>query len=79
MNISNLAPPNATWTNKDNPRRCWMCKYYSFKVYGGDNDTSGKCFRDHKKDSKVWYVDGLMTCPDFIENTDGTYDPRGRS
>lgn len=76
MSIEDLAPPDFLWTNKDDPRRCWNCQFYSFKCYGGPDSTSGKCFRDHNKIEKVWYVDGLMTCPGFIEDKDETYDPR---
>lgn len=76
MNISDLAPPNATMTHADDPHRCWRCGYYSFKTYAGEDDTTGKCFRDHKKDRTVWFVDGLMTCPGWIEDKYGTYDPR---
>lgn len=65
MSIDELAPPDATWTNKSDPRRCWMCDAYSFKVYSGEDSTSGKCFRDFRENRKVWYVDGLMTCPGF--------------
>jgi hypothetical protein len=76
VSIEDLAPPDFKWTTKDDPKRCWMCGYYSFKTYGGDDSTSGKCFRDHKSSGKVWYVDGLMTCPGFIPDETATYDPR---
>lgn len=61
-----LAPPNATMTDRNNPRRCWNCGYYSFKVYGGEDDTEGKCFRDRGTSKTFWWVNGLMTCPSFI-------------
>lgn len=61
-----LAPSDAQMTTKDNPRRCWECGYYSFKVYAGEDDSSGKCFRDFKTASKVYWVEGLMTCPGFL-------------
>jgi hypothetical protein len=62
---SNFAPPEANWTTKDDLRRCWNCDFYSFKVYGGEDSTQGKCFRDRDKSRKVWWVDGLMTCPSW--------------
>ena len=65
--MNDLAPDDATMTDPSNPRRCWECGYYSFKVYGDQDNTSGKCFRDHKTLHKVYWVDGLMTCPGFIE------------
>jgi len=55
-------------TTKDDPARCWRCAYYSFKTYGDIDSTTGKCFRDHIAQKKVWYVDGLMTCPSFVED-----------
>lgn len=58
-------PPNAAMTGKDNQQRCWNCAYYSFKVWRGDDDTEGKCFRDRDACGRVWWVDGLMTCPSF--------------
>jgi len=76
MSIFDAAPPDAKLTTKDDPHRCWMCGYYSFKTFSGEDETTGKCFRDHKKEGAVWYVDGLMTCPGWIPDTNGTYDPR---
>ena len=71
--MMDLAPPDATWTTKDDPRRCWMCGAYSFKVFCGVDSTSGKCFRDRNDTRKVYYVDGLMTCPGFRpeQNSEG--------
>lgn len=64
--IAQDAPPEAVVTDANNPRRCWNCDCYSFKVYANDDETQGKCFRDTKATGKVWWVDGLMTCPGFI-------------
>lgn len=64
--MSDLAPPDARMTTADDPCRCWECGYYSFKTFAGPDDSSGKCFRDRDANGKVWYVDGLMTCPGFI-------------
>lgn len=59
-------PSDAILTTADDPRRCWNCGYYSFKIYGGnDVDTSGKCFVDFADNRKMRYVHGLMTCPKF--------------
>lgn len=60
-----LAPPDAVMTDASNPRRCWNCDCYSFKVYGGEDNTQGKCFRDYGATNHYWYADGLMTCPGF--------------
>lgn len=65
MNVSDLAPPDATMTTATDPRRCWECAFYSFKVFANEDDTQGKCFRDRDSKNKVWWVDGLNTCPGF--------------
>ncbi len=63
--ISDLAPPDATLTTASDPNRCWECAFYSFKVFCNENESKGKCFRDFKDQHKVWWVDGLNTCPGF--------------
>jgi hypothetical protein len=73
--VSDLAPADAKWAPLPTQRRCWNCLYYSFKVYGGEDSSSGKCFRDHEKARKVYYVDGNMVCSGFKLDKDHTYDP----
>lgn len=65
-----LAPPDATLAGAHgtlSTSRCWNCAYYSFKVYGGDDSTQGKCFRDS---GRTWWVDGLMICPSYKPDED---------
>lgn len=52
-------------TTPDNEARCWLCVSYSFKVFAGDDETQGKCFRDFESTRGYWWVDGNMTCPRF--------------
>lgn len=60
-----LAPPEAVIANT-----CDNCGYYSAKVIAGD-ESSGKCFRDHKKSGdKVWYVQSWMVCPSWTRGDD---------
>jgi hypothetical protein len=72
-----LAPDDAVMTTNANPHRCWNCAYYSFKMYGGDDDaTQGKCFRDRRETGgSVYWVDGLMTCPAFKPDGTGCEKP----
>jgi len=58
-----LPPPDAVTTDASNPKRCWNCDCYSFKVYGSQDNTQGKCFRDFHQNRELHWVDGLMTCP----------------
>lgn len=74
--MDELAPQDAYLTSAANPHRCWRCEYYSFKTFAGEDDTTGKCFRDYEKTRHIYYVNGIMTCPGFREDTEGTYDPR---
>lgn len=60
-----MPPTNATWPTLPTKERCWNCQYYSFKTYGGEDSSSGKCFRDHASDHVVYYVDGNQVCPSF--------------
>jgi len=72
-----LSPPDAVWAGKSKAERCWNCAFYSFKTYGGEDSTSGKCFR-YRDGGKVFYVDGLMWCPAFKSdeaNDRGDYQP----
>lgn len=67
--ILDLAPDDARWADLPTETRCWNRGYYSFKVHGGADNSSGKCFRDHESTGKVHYVDGNMVCPGFIKDT----------
>lgn len=67
---SSAAPPDAIMTMPSNEARCWFCVHYSFKVFAGDDETQGKCFRDFDATRGYWWVDGNMTCPQFKCDTD---------
>lgn len=66
-----LAPDAATMTTRDDPRRCWECAFYNFKVYGGENNSEGKCFGYRETNHRIYWVDGLMTCSRFKQNING--------
>ena len=69
-------PPGAFIVGWEHPKRCWECGRYSFKVFAGENDNSGKCFwpkgEEWSRDNgdKVYWVTGDMSCPKWIKDED---------
>ena len=65
-----LGPSGAVGEDAPRPdgQRCFLCAFYSFKIYANDANNSGKCFGARDEEGTRWVYAG-MWCPRYKENS----------